>query len=123
MNGRILRLGGDEHDIVQLLLPWHDSGRLDAADTARVLAHLGGCARCQADLAWQRRLRGEFAKAADALQCDVAAADVDRGWAALRHRIEMEAAGWTQQSQQEKKWKRFSLPNASIESRFRRPPR
>jgi len=92
VNGRILRLGGDEHDIVQLLLPWHDSGRLDAADTARVLAHLGGCARCQADLAWQRRLRGEFAKAADALQCDVAAADVDRGWAALRHRIEMEAA-------------------------------
>ena len=36
MNGQILRLGGDEHDIVQLLLPWYDSGHLDSVEVARV---------------------------------------------------------------------------------------
>ena len=95
MSGRILRLGGDEHDIVQLLLPWVDGGHLDAAEAARVAVHLSSCARCQADVAWQRRLR---AAAADAPALDVASAgsdatvDVDRGWAALRGRLDAAAA-------------------------------
>jgi anti-sigma factor RsiW len=92
VNGRILRLGGDEHDIVQLLLPWHDSGQLDAADAARVAAHLGSCARCQADVAWLRRLRGEVAKAGAAGRVDPGAADVDLGWAALRQRMGADAS-------------------------------
>ena len=91
MNGRILRMGGDEHDIVQLLLPWHDSGHLDAAETARVVAHLGGCARCQGDVAWLRGLRGEVAKVG-AAGLDAGAADVDRGWATLRQRIDLDAS-------------------------------
>jgi len=57
VNGQILRLGGDEHDIVQLLLPWYGNGSLDDAETARVEAHLGRCPRCQADIAWQRKLQ------------------------------------------------------------------
>ena len=87
MNGQILRLGGNEHDIVQLLLPWYDSGRLDAAEAARVTAHLAGCARCQADIGWQRRLRGALP---DTVPADepASSAEVDRGWANLRDQLD-----------------------------------
>src|SRR5258706_14911879 len=85
MNGQILRLGGDEHDIVQLLLPWYDSGHLDASETARVQAHLGSCARCQADIAWQRRVRE--LTTADEAQAHGKTHDVDQGWAALRAQV------------------------------------
>jgi len=90
VNGRILRLGGgDEHDIVQLLLPWLDGGHLDAAESARVTAHLAGCARCQADIAWQRRLKDIVV---DEPASTHASGDVDRGWAALRGRLDSEAS-------------------------------
>lgn len=92
MNGRILRLGGDEHDIVQLLLPWYDGGSLDAAEAARVATHLGACARCQADRAWQRRLREAAAQGPSAAEAVDHSADADRGWAALRGRIDADAA-------------------------------
>ena len=88
MSGSILRLGGDEHDIVQLLLPWLDGDHLDDAEAARVNAHLGTCARCQADLAWQRRLRS----VADGVAVKASSGDADRGWAALRSRLDAEAA-------------------------------
>jgi len=91
VNGRIVRLGGDEHDIVQLLLPWVDSGGLDAAEAARVDAHLGQCARCQADVTWQRRLRAVVPDAAAAGAPSATDADVDRGWAALRERLDPSA--------------------------------
>jgi len=81
--------GGDEHDIVQLLLPWLDGGHLDAAESARVTAHLASCARCQADIAWQRRLKDIVV---DEPASTHASADVDRGWAALRGRLDTEAA-------------------------------
>ncbi|MEP6872995.1 MAG: zf-HC2 domain-containing protein [Burkholderiales bacterium] len=81
MSGKILRLGGDEHGFVQLLLPWFDGGRLDADESARVTAHLIGCPRCQADLAWHRKLR-------EALPPAQATGDVDLGWAALRGRLD-----------------------------------
>ena len=81
MSGKILRLGGDEHDIVQLLLPWFDGGGLNAAESARVTAHLGGCPRCQADIAWQRKLREASTPAA-------APGEVDQGWAMLRGRLD-----------------------------------
>ena len=81
MSGKILRLGGDEHGFVQLLLPWFDGGRLDADESARVAAHLIGCPRCQADLAWHRKLR-------EALPPAPATGDADHGWAALRGRLD-----------------------------------
>jgi len=91
VNGRILRLGGDDHDIVQLLLPWYDGGSLDAAEAARVAAHLGTCARCQADMAWQRRLRQAAAQAPAVAETYETPSDADRGWAALRGRIDADA--------------------------------
>jgi hypothetical protein len=87
VTGRILRLGGDEHDAVQLLLPWYDGGSLEAAEVARVAAHLGACARCQADMGWQRRLRDAATQAASSAEAFETPADADRGWAALRGRI------------------------------------
>jgi anti-sigma factor RsiW len=39
------------------LLPWYVSGRLDAADTARVMRHLERCATCSDDLAHERAVR------------------------------------------------------------------
>lgn len=87
MNGRILRLGGDDHDIVQLLLPWLDSGHLDDAEAARVAAHLSGCARCQADIAWHRRLQGVAADEPAPGDAADAPSDADRGWAALRRQL------------------------------------
>ena len=92
MNGRILRLGGDEHDMVQLLLPWYDGGHLDAAEVKRVAAHLSGCARCHADLAWQRKLRAVAADVPALTGANGSSADVDRGWAALRGQLDANAA-------------------------------
>jgi anti-sigma factor RsiW len=85
-------LGGDEHDIVQLLLPWYDGGHLDATEAKRVTAHLGGCARCQADLAWQRKLRAVAADVPALAGADDGSADVDHGWAALRGKLDASAA-------------------------------
>ena len=93
MSGRILRMRGDEHDIVQLLLPWLDGGHLDDTEAARVTAHLGGCERCQADLAWLRRLHETLNN--DSLASTQAAqssGDVDRGWAALRGQLDAQRA-------------------------------
>ncbi len=92
MNGRILRLGGDEHDIVQLLLPWVDGGHLDAAEAARVATHLSSCARCQADIAWQRRLREAAGEARAPAEATASWADVDHGWATLRGRLDADAS-------------------------------
>lgn len=40
------------------LLPWHVTGRLDAADSARVEAHVASCATCRDDLEHERALHG-----------------------------------------------------------------
>lgn len=38
-----------EHDDIQLLLPWYSNGTLDAADHDRVSAHIRSCRECQTD--------------------------------------------------------------------------
>lgn len=81
MKARVLSLDSDEHRAVQALLPWFVNGTLGGDEAGRVEAHLAECARCQADTAFQVRLRG----------LDVAAApagDIERGWAALRRRLD-----------------------------------
>jgi len=88
MNGRVVRLGGDEHDFVQCLLPWLDGGGLDATESARVQAHLNQCERCRADVAWQRSMRECWQGAASAATLAAEPGEVDRGWAALRGRLE-----------------------------------
>ncbi len=83
MMGRIIRLHDDHHWETQSLLPWYVTGRLDARDKAKVETHLGGCAECQAELAWERRTRTEVASLP---------ADVDQGWAELRRQMTLGAS-------------------------------
>ncbi len=83
MKARILRLDSDEHRAVQALLPWYANATLDAAERARVDTHLGQCERCQADVEFQRHLR--------ASPVATPPGDVERGWVALRARLDAPA--------------------------------
>jgi hypothetical protein len=80
--GRVVPLHPRDHDEVRSLLPWYVSGRLDAAETARVTEHLATCAECRADLVVERRLK-------DAVAGQPVA--VEDGWRRLRARIERES--------------------------------
>jgi anti-sigma factor RsiW len=79
MTGRIIPLHGD-HDEAQALMPWYVTGALDAADRAKVEAHLGACPECQAELRLERRLEAEVAGLTF---------DVEQGWTALRGRLDI----------------------------------
>lgn len=68
------------HQTVQPLLPWLLAGTLDSAEQAMVEQHVQGCAQCQADLAWQRRLRS-------AAPAPEGAFDADRALAQLLPRL------------------------------------
>lgn len=80
MKARILPLDSDEHRLAQELLPWLMNGTLDADESVRVSEHLAHCSRCQSDLEEQARLRTLDLEARPH-------ADVDRGWASLRSRL------------------------------------
>ncbi len=81
MKARILALDSSEHRTAQELLPWFVNGTLAAAESAPVAAHVAQCVRCQADAAALAAVR--------AVPIDVATGDsVERGWAALRRRLE-----------------------------------
>jgi hypothetical protein len=79
----VVRLDAERHRAVQALLPWHAAQTLDAADRERVEAHLAECPRCQADLAFERRLQ-----AAHAAFDDAPARDVEQDWARLASRLD-----------------------------------
>lgn len=68
------------HDKAQELLPWLGARTPDSAEFAAVRAHVNQCAQCQADLAWQDRLRSA-APHADA------GFDADRAFARLLPRL------------------------------------
>lgn len=72
-------MAGDPHQQVQSLLPWYMNGTLDVSEIAAVEAHLAECVECREDLALERAIGGEI---------DSVSLDADRGWAALRSRIE-----------------------------------
>ncbi len=76
--GNVIPLPPDRHRETQLLLPWYVTGRLDAAERARVDAHLTGCPQCQAELQLEQRLDREVAGLP---------IDVEQAWAAMRERI------------------------------------
>jgi anti-sigma factor RsiW len=67
-----------QHDTVQMLLPWYSTGQLDADERETVERHLQGCARCQADLAVERRIAREPADLVPS---------ADAGWAAMTARL------------------------------------
>ena len=80
MKASILPIDTDEHRHAEQLLPWYVNGTLDAKEQSRVDAHLSQCTRCRADAAFQARLR-------DIAGVVPVAADVARGWAALRAQL------------------------------------
>lgn len=86
MKARILALDTDEHRHAELLLPWYTNGTLDAAQRARVEAHLSQCPRCQAAAAFQARLRDAGASIVPPI------VDAAQGWAAIRERLDPKPA-------------------------------
>jgi len=75
----IIRLNGDPHAQTQHLLPWYVTGALGDEETARIETHLLECAECREDAAIEQAL----ARQVRTLPCDV-----ERGWAALKSRID-----------------------------------
>ena len=69
----------DPHEQAEELLPWYATGQLDDADRSIVEAHLAACARCQRQLAGERRMVDRFQSFSP---------EVDSGWARVRQRIE-----------------------------------
>jgi Putative zinc-finger len=80
VSARVVPLDADVHVRLQGLLPWYLRGRLDADERVRVEAHVAQCARCQAELAWERKLLVTDDDAGDPRE-------VERDLAALRTRI------------------------------------
>lgn len=87
MKANVLPIDGAEHQAVQMLLPWHGNALLSASEAARVQTHVAGCPRCQADLAWQARLRLASVDVAP-----VEMSSVDARWATLRRQIATDGA-------------------------------
>ena len=96
MKADVLPIDGAEHQAVQLLLPWHGNAMLSASEAVRVEAHVAGCARCQADLAWQARLRMASSTSTsasfDAAPAHAPSASFDRRWMALRAKLGVDEA-------------------------------
>jgi anti-sigma factor RsiW len=82
--GRIIRLHGDEHREILTLLPWYVTGQLDAPEHAQVEEHLNGCAECQAEVRFQRRLEAELP--------DRPMMDVEQSWQRMRRQLDQEQA-------------------------------
>ena len=83
--GRIIPLPGDEHRDLQALLPWYVAGQLDDFEQARVDAHLGACADCQAEARFQRELAAEIKRLP---------LDAEAGWSRMRERLAADRPGW-----------------------------
>ncbi len=75
----IIRLHGDPHAQSQRLLPWYVNGSLEGDELTQLEAHLEDCAECREDLE---------AEAAMARQIRTLPSDADRGWTALKAKVE-----------------------------------
>jgi anti-sigma factor RsiW len=75
----VIRLHGDPHAQAQRLLPWYVNGSLETEEQAQVEAHLADCPECREDLKAEQAL---------ARQVRTLPSDVERGWAALKARVE-----------------------------------
>ena len=84
MKARVFQLDSDPHRAAQTLLPWYGNSTLDAEERIWFEAHLGECPRCQADVEFQRHLQ--------TLPAAVPAGAADRGWLALRARLDAKPA-------------------------------
>ena len=75
----VIRLHGDPHAETQRLLPWYVNGALEDEEAAQVDAHLADCAECREDFETEQSL---------ARQIRTLPSDVERGWEALKARVE-----------------------------------
>jgi len=73
----------EPHDEAEELLPWYASGQLDAADRAKVDAHLSSCAHCRQQLAIEHKLIDEF---------QAMSPEVESGWVRLQARLNVSDA-------------------------------
>lgn len=78
----IIHLNDDPHAQTQLLLPWYVNGTLKETEEAQVARHLAECAQCREDLKMEQALAREVRTLPAA----------DRGWAALKARVEQPSA-------------------------------
>ncbi len=83
--GKIIRLEKAAHEETRWLLPWYVTERLDAAERARVEAHLAGCLECQEELRSERQLERDVAELP---------LDIELGWAAMRRRLSERPGLW-----------------------------
>ncbi len=89
----------DEHETVEMLLPWYVTGRLDRAEVAQVDAHMSKCANCRALLVEERHLKSDVASIpiavprcrAPAVAIGYRLSSVSRGWQSTRQTI----SAWT----------------------------
>ena len=86
MSGNIFPFEPDPHVAVQVLLPWHLTGRLEAAEDVAVREHLANCPECRTELVVERRWLGLL----EAVPAP--APSVDAGWARLQARLLAPAA-------------------------------
>ena len=101
MRARIFPFDTDEHRQAERLLPWFTTGTLDPAERKRVESHLLQCARCQADAAFQARLRA-------VPEIEPVPEDVDRDWIALRSRLDSKpSAAARANTQGRQRWARW----------------
>jgi len=63
MTGRVIRLGGGQHQAAEELLPWYVNGTLDDDDRALVQAHLDQCPACREEVGALRAFAAEYAAA------------------------------------------------------------
>jgi anti-sigma factor RsiW len=92
------KLMTDEHEAIEMLLPWYVTGQVDADEVAQVDAHLAHCGACRALLAEEHRLKSQFAAmpvaapmfAMPALPNSNRRSIVRRSWQATRRTV----SGW-----------------------------
>lgn len=91
------------HHDAEELLPWYATGRLEGEDRAFVEEHLGSCAHCRRQLAFERRMVNQFASLTP---------EVDAGWERIRRRIEPRRATWRNKAWREAAaiWQGFNRP-------------
>jgi anti-sigma factor RsiW len=57
LSATVVHLDPDAHQALMELIPWYVTGRLAPEQRIAVEVHLAGCARCQAEVEAERRLR------------------------------------------------------------------
>jgi len=83
------------HERARRLLPWYVTGQADAEECAEIDAHLTACAECRAELESEQALSRRVAGLV---------IDVERGWIAVRDRIEVSAASSRTAGRQKNFW-------------------